>query len=248
MVNLWTVVLLSLLPGIGNFCGGIVAEFGKPSPRLFSSALHIASGIVVAIVAVELIPEALGSLAGWWIAIAFAGGGIAYVTLDSLVKRLQSRSIDDRSRVWMIYAAVAVDLMSDGLMIGTGSAVSQDLALALASGQMLADVPEGYAVVATFRNQNVPRRRRIFYSASFFVYVVGAAFLSYLLIRGVPEAIKTAALILTAGLLIVAAVEDILEEAHAAHEDTRWSALAFVGGFTLFILVSAGLESVLGGG
>jgi ZIP family zinc transporter len=35
----------------------------------------------------------------------------------------------------------------------------------------------------------------------------------------------------------------MISEAHESAEDTRWSALCFVGGFVLFTLVSAGLDS-----
>jgi ZIP family zinc transporter len=68
-----------------------------------------------------------------------------------------------------------------------------------------------------------------------------AASLAYLLLRGQGEALKMAALVFTAGLLTVAAVEDMIVEAHESAEDTRGSVLAFVGGFVLFTLVSAGL-------
>ena len=76
---------------------------------------------------------------------------------------------------------------------------------------------------------------------------MGAALLAYLLLRGAGEGPKMAALTFVAGLLTVAAVEDMLEEAHDAKSDTRTSILAFVGGFVLFTLVSVGLETVLGG-
>ncbi|WP_375207914.1 hypothetical protein [Hyphococcus sp.] len=48
-----------------------------------------------------------------------------------------------------------------------------------------------------------------------------------------------------AGLLTVAAAEDMLKEAHQAACDTQSSMLSFVGGFALFGLVSAGLRTVL---
>ena len=35
-MSLWTVLLLSLLPGLGNFAGGMLAEFGKTSGRLLN--------------------------------------------------------------------------------------------------------------------------------------------------------------------------------------------------------------------
>lgn len=248
MNELRTIVLLALLPGAGNFLGGLAAEIRKPSRRFLNWALHAASGIVIAIVAVELIPRALGALAGWWIALAFALGGLAYVLLESIVERLQGPNSDDgRGRMWMIYAAVAVDLTSDGLMLGAGSAVSSTLALTLAAGQVLADVPEGYATVANFRDKKVPRLRRILFAASFFIYVIGAALIAHFALRTAPAALKMGALVFVAGLLTVAAVEDMLEEAHSAHEDSRRSVISFVAGFTLFILVSTSLGELLRG-
>ena len=246
-MNLWTVLLLSLFPGLGNFAGGMLAESGKTSGRLLNWALHAASGIVIAIVAVELIPEALDTLAGWWIAAAFGAGGVAYILVEAGVEKLQSGSGDDRTSMWMIYVAVAVDLTSDGLMLGSGAAVSTELAIVLAAGQVLADLPEGYASLANFRDKGLPRGRRIQLSASFILFCTGAALLSYLLLREAGDAPKMAALTFVAGLLIVAAVEDMLGEAHDARRDTRSSVLAFVGGFVLFTLVSVGLKTIVGG-
>ena len=105
----------------------------------------------------------------------------------------------------------------------------------------------GYATVANFRNKGVPRRRRILLSASLFLFATSAALLSYLLLKGASDAVRMAALAFVAGLLTVATVEDMLEEAHEVREDNRLSVLAFVGGFALFTLVSAGLKSVAGG-
>lgn len=74
-----------------------------------------------------------------------------------------------------------------------------------------------------------PRRLNwaLLLSASFFLYAVGAALLSYFLLRNTPETMQVAGLMFITGLLTVAAVEDMLAEAHDVHEDTRWSVLAF---------------------
>lgn len=249
-MEIWTVLLLALLPGLGNFAGGMLAEFRGASSRVLNFSLHAASGIVIGIVAVELLPAALEGLAGWWIALAVAAGGVTYVLIEAGVERLLGRKggSADRTSMWMIYVAVAVDLTADGLMLGSGTAVSLALGISLAAGQVLADVPEGFATVANLRENGVSRKRRTVLSASFILYCLGAALLAYLLLRGAPEGAKLAALAFAAGLLSVAAVEDMLEEAHEAREDTHGSALAFIGGFALFVLVSAGLETVLGNG
>ena len=65
------------------------------------------------------------------------------------------------------------------------------------------------------------------------------------MLRDASDGLKVAALVFVAGLLTVAAMEDMLEEAHEAHADSRWSVAPFIGGFSLFILVSAGLGAIV---
>jgi ZIP family zinc transporter len=128
--------------------------------------------------------------------------------------------------------------------VGAGSAISAQLGLLLALGQVLADFPEGFAVIANFRDKGVALRRRLLLSASFTIPVVGAAVLAFFLLRGQGQGVQMTALVFVSGLYILAAVEDMLEEAHARADradDTRWSALSFLAGFGVFLLVSAGL-------
>lgn len=246
MDSIWQVLGLALLPALGNFAGGLLAERFPVSKRQLNRALHAAAGIVLAVVAVELMPEALAQVSAWVVALGFGLGGLAYVLLGSIVEKAQCSGGSKRSPnlgSWMIFIAVSIDLFSDGLMIGTGSSISSAMALALALGQVMADLPEGYATIANMRDKGVPRGKRLLLSASFALPVLIAATLAYYLLRDQSAVWKMAALTFTAGLLTVAAVEDMLSEAHESSEDNRSSVLAFTGGFVLFVLVSAGLES-----
>lgn len=143
----------------------------------------------------------------------------------------------------MIYIAVSIDLFSDGLLIGTGSTVAVSMAVVLALGQVLADAPEGYATVANMKEKGVPRKQRMMLSTLFFIPVLSAAIVAYYLLRDQSEALQMMGLVFAAGLLTVAAVEDMLNEAHETAGDTRGSIVAFIGGFVLFTFVSAGLGS-----
>jgi ZIP family zinc transporter len=179
------------------------------------------------------------------VAAAFGLGGLVYVAISMVVDKLQASSENKgagSSRgMWMVYIAVSIDLASDGLMIGTGSAVSSTMALALALGQVLADIPEGYATIANMKDKGVPRARRILLSASFAIPVVGMASIAYFFLKGQSEIWQMSALAFVAGLLALAAVEDMISEAHESKEDSKWSLLLFTGGFVLFVLVSAGV-------
>ena len=246
MNSYWMVLGLAFLPALGNFGGGLLAEFSTTRNHLLSKALHAAAGIVIAIVSTELMPEALEKISAWWVAGAFGLGGLAYVAISFVVDKLQTSSekknANSTSGMWMIYIAVSVDLASDGLMIGTGSAVSLTMALTLALGQVLADIPEGYATIANMKDKNTGRFIRILLSASFAIPVVGMASIAYFFLKGQSDIWQMSMLAFVAGLLSLAAVEDMISEAHESIEDNKWSLLFFNVGFVLFVLVSAGLR------
>ena len=234
------VLLLTLLPAGGNFAGGVAAELLPGSERVRSLALHAAAGVVIAVVAVEIMPEAVGAVPGWAIAAAFLAGGLLYMLVEWLIER--TVSAEGTGRMWMIYVAVATDLFSDGLMIGAGTSLGVELGLSLAIGQVLADIPEGAAAIMTFRNNKVPRAKRLALSASFLIPVVLGALLSFFLLRGRSEAVQLSGLVVTAGLFSVAAFEDMVREAHETGEDSQFLTLSLILGFALFALISTGLN------
>lgn len=247
MNSIWLVLALAALPALGNSTGGLLAEMLHAAPRRLNWALHAAAGVVISVVAVELMPRALDTLAAGWIALAFTLGGVTYVAVERIIEvaAVGKGGTSGGSGIWMIYVAVIVDLFSDGVMIGAGSAVSPSVALILAVGQVLADVPEGFATITNMKQKNVARRKRILMSASFALPVLGAAVLAYYILRNLPQEISLAVLMFSAGLLTVAAVEEMMTEAHESEEDSHISVLSFIGGFALFVLVSAGLEGVM---
>lgn len=237
-----TVLGLALLPAVGNFGGGLLAEWLQPSQTTLNRTLHAAAGIILAVIAIEVMPQALEGASAWLLALAFLAGGGLYLIVEAGIERWQQmKSGGAGSGAWMVYVAVATDLVGDGLLIGAGSAVSSQLALVLALGQVLADIPEGFAVIANFRDRGVGRAKRLLISASFVIPVVGAAIFAFFALRGQSEAIKMAALVFVAGLYTLAAVEDMLREAHESAEDSRWSAISFLGGFALFLVVAEGI-------
>ena len=98
----------------------------------------------------------------------------------------------------------------------------------LSLGQILADIPEGFATIANFRDKGVVRAKRLLISASFFLPVVGSAVVAYVALKGRSENLKMAGLVFVAGLYLLAAMEDMMREAHESAEDSRWSALSLL--------------------
>ena len=232
-------LLFALAPALGNFGGGLIAERFDVSPRALSFALHAAAGIVLAVVAVELIPQTLSVDPPWLPIVAFVVGGLFFMAADRLIERLSGG--EEYAGPWVLWFGVAIDLLSDGIMIGTGSSIGLALGLLLALGQTPADVPEGFAAIATFKARGVAKKMRMFLAAAFTIPLFVGVTVGYWAVRGQPEAVKLSLLALTAGVLVTVVVEEIVPGSHEG-EESRLATGFFIAGFALFTLLSAYLD------
>lgn len=82
-----------------------------------------------------------------------------------------------------IFTGVALDLFSDGVMIGTASLINPSLGLLLALGQVPADIPEGFAAIATLKRAKVKRSQRILLSLAFGIPILLGASIGYFVLR-----------------------------------------------------------------
>ena len=82
MSRFWLVLALAALPVGANMVEGALAEILRVSERALSLALHLAAGIVLAAVGLELMPEALAASLPWVPLLAFVGGGAMFIGLD----------------------------------------------------------------------------------------------------------------------------------------------------------------------
>lgn len=96
--------------------------------------------------------------------------------------------------------AVATDLTSDGLMVGTGTAVETQLGFLFAATQSVANIPGGFAATSNFRDDGMPRSRRTVLFMSLLVPALVSAGLGFLVLRGASEAVHSVALSLFIGI------------------------------------------------
>ena len=231
-----TALAFAALPALANFGGGLLAEAFRVSSKALSLALHLAAGIVLAVVAVELIPQALAVDKPWVPILAFVLGGAFFIGVDTAIDRFTAASRGGGP--FVIFFGVAVDLFSDGIMIGTGTSIEFGLGLLLALGQTPADVPEGFAAIATFKNAGVGRKNRILVAAAFTVPIMLGVTVGYWGVRGQSELVKFSLLAFTAGVLTTVVVEEIVPESHKEGPDSRLATAFFIGGFALFALLA----------
>ena len=234
------VVVFAALPAAGNVLGALAAEAFNISERALSLALHLAAGVVLAVVGLELLPEALTSSTPWIPIAAFAAGGLLFIGIEKVIGIVKNRFVgaDGSSGPLAIYTGVSLDLFSDGVMIGTATLIDPRLGLLLALGQVPADIPEGFASLASLRRAGVARATRLKMGAAFAIPVFVGAALGYFALRDAPDVITLAVLALTGGVLISVVIEEIVHEAHEG-DTSRFGPFALTAGFALFALISA---------
>lgn len=119
-------VLYSAAPVSGMVAGGVAAAWWQPSARVRSYIQHLAAGIVFAAVGVEVLPDLMHRRGPVAAAIGFAGGVAAMLAIRALSRRSES---GDRSTPrgvpWALVAAVAVDVVVDGMLVGIGFAADR---------------------------------------------------------------------------------------------------------------------------
>lgn len=244
MQDFYPALALSLMPAFGSMAGGILADYFRVSEGTMSYILHGAAGIILAVVAVELLPQALGSGSAAEVALAFALGGLTYVGLEWLLVWIAERggSKKDSPRAWVIYIGLAFDFFTDGIMIAVGILVSQGLALLLAIGAAMSDLPSAFIAIAGFKRQGISRTRSLLLSVSFAVIVLVGALTGYGIGLIGSERLTVSLLSYTAGVILLVVVEGIMVETHSRSPRTFLSETFLITGAAAFTLLSAYLE------
>lgn len=97
MSDFLIVLAFAALPAAGNFAGGLAAEILNVSDRVLSLALHLAAGIVLAVVGLELVPQALEGTPPWIPVAAFVAGGAVFIGLEHLIDSIKDRWVPEKS-------------------------------------------------------------------------------------------------------------------------------------------------------
>lgn len=242
MPDFVNVLLISLLPAAGNLVGVAAAEAVRLSGRHLGMLLHGAAGVAIAVVSVEILPRVLPGLSLWLLVPAFCLGALVSVLLARGVRHSASRLQAKGARAWMVYLTVAADLLSDGLMVGIGFTVSAGLGLLLGLAQVLANLPGGFAAGADFRSKHVSRRTRLIAAACFPLPVFLGAIVGYWLLRDAPMQYSHAALVFTAGVLLLTTIEDLVPEADEPPAPRWATSAAFTTGFVFFAILALAID------
>ena len=155
----------------GTTIGGIIGIFlKKKSNKFLSFILSFASGLMMAIICFDLIPEALGISSILNVLLGIGVGIIAMIFCDLLVEKKfntnQSTKLANNNLLKtgiVVSIGLAIHNFPEGLAIGSGFEASLKLGLSLAIAICLHDIPEGISMAVPMKNGGMSKAKVIFY-------------------------------------------------------------------------------------
>ncbi|MDA8200312.1 MAG: ZIP family metal transporter [Thermaerobacter sp.] len=165
------VVLSSLLAGLFTPVGAwFILSRRRVSPATLSFTLALASGVMVTVVATELVPTGLRLAGGPTLLAAGVAGALLLALLRGAAAEWQGSGAGEPSRLrfvgWFIAIAIALHDIPEGMAIGAGDAVGRSLGIVIAFAIALHNIPEGMSIAAPLALAGEPRRRILLATAA----------------------------------------------------------------------------------
>lgn len=161
--------LLGLFFGtIGTTIGGIIGVTTKRNSNKFLSVvLSFASGLMLAVVCFDLIPEALNMTSVFTVLLGVILGISTMIGCDILVdKKFNIKNAKNMSLIKtgiIVSIGLAIHNIPEGLAIGSGFEASTTLGFSLAIAIALHDVPEGLAMAVPMKSGGMGAFKVMFY-------------------------------------------------------------------------------------
>ena len=172
MEEILKTTLLGLFFGtFGTTLGGIIGVIiKKHSNKFLSFILAFASGLMMAVICFDLIPEAMEISSIVNVITGIIIGIVAMIFCDLLVEKKSNQKNKFKTEKGsllktgiIVSVGLAIHNFPEGLAIGSGFEASMKLGLSLAIAICLHDIPEGISMAIPMKNGGMKISKVIFY-------------------------------------------------------------------------------------
>lgn len=228
-------LVLMAIPACIALLGGVMASVWRPSRTTRSLIQHFAAGVVLAALAVELLPEIEREHAPGLVII----GSFAFGSLFMYALKLWTIKLEHQASLESPATAVSIGLMlatftdvaMDGFIIGAGFAAGGATGMILALGLSVELLFLGLALTS----ETIKGWRIIGISGLLGATVFLFAFLGNFLLADASHAVIGGVLAFSAAALLYLVTEELLIEAHEHGADEKnISTLVLFSGFLVF--------------
>ena len=233
------ITLLGLFFGtFGTTIGGIIGlVIRNNSKRFISFILSFASGLMMAIICFDLIPEAFKITNIVIVIIGIILGTICMIMCDNIVKtKLKVKDSGMLQTGIIVSIGLAIHNLPEGLAIGSGFEASLKLGLGLAIAICFHDIPEGISMAVPMKSGGMNSKKVILYIIlSGLTTGIGALLGG--IIGGISQEIIAICLSFAAGCMLYIVSGELIPESNNLYKG-RLSSIGNVLGFIIGILTA----------
>jgi len=235
-----TIILTSLLTGLSTAIGAVfILLMGRISKSRLAFVLGFAAGIMIAISTLSLLPVGLIYGAFWQVAAGF-GVGVGFMfLLDLLLARRGETRLAESAEYFkmgcFIALGIALHNLPEGLALGAGYQVTNEMGFMLAAAIALHNIPEGIGIAAPLKMSGVRNWLIFFITASAGAFTLLGTLISLLLFQ-VSSHLLSAAMGFAAGAMLYIASDELIPRSHS--ENAARSNFGILGGFLLVFILS----------
>ncbi len=225
-------LLLMGIPAVVSLLGGVLAALWKPTRPARSLIQHFAAGVVLAALAVELLPEIEREHAAPWVlAVCFAIGSVAMYGLKLFTEHLEKKGGEGEKHGLStgLLLATFIDVAVDGFIIGAGFAAGGNTGMVLAIGLSVELLFLGLSLTS----ESTGGLKIVGISSALGLVVAVFAVIGKAVLGGASHSVIGGALAMAAAALLYLVTEELLIEAHQEPEKPS-SVLVLFGGFLAF--------------
>jgi len=234
-------IAAAVAAGIG---GGVLASWWAPGKWVTSYIQHFAGGVVIATVALKVVPDIARSGAPPLLVLGgFALGGLVMIGVKWLTLRIEEHQQRRKGKPWGLTIAAAIDTAADGVIIGAGFAMREGLGMVLSMALGLELLFLTLSVGSSFRHQGQSRWTTVAVTSGISFLLLGGALGGMLLLRGASSDILVVILSFGAAALLYLVTEELLVETHLPEETLASTAMFFLGFLAIFALALLGSDS-----
>ncbi|MEO8879212.1 MAG: transporter [Gemmatimonadaceae bacterium] len=228
--------------------------------------LHLAAGVVFAVVAVELLPEIQRRALVGDVVLGFALGIGTMLGVDRALARMRSKNteetdgaverppqVPDRVRDTSdppraiiavglsLLVAIGIDFLLDGLLLGVGFAAGAKIGILLALAEAAEQLSVGLAVAGEMMRAGLKRTRVITIVSALGSLVFVSAVLGATVLSRLSGGAMEVVLSFGVAALLYLVTEELLREAHEERETTTGTMMFFTG-FLIFLVIGMTLK------
>ncbi len=250
--------LLVSFPVAAAVIGSIVAALRPPGVRMVSGIQHFAAGVVMAALVGEIMPELQQENHLLWAVGGFVGGALLVLALGAYGRKteeaalvhhvpggggLRVNTLAKAATVALpigMLAAMAIDLLLDGVMIGLAARLGATQGLVMTIALTLEILFLGLSLIGELTQGGLSKVRAVLVSSGLGLVTAVGAIGGAALLRDVSTEVMSAVLAFGAAALLYLVVEELLVEAHEEKESVALGAMFFLGFLLIYVLSALG--------